>query len=140
MEHIFAIFFGVILVIINLLTLSVMIGKIKRMISCTKKIVAKVTSVQEEIDKDEDSETGKVKYKYSYRVTFKYDYNGNAYESEHTYNNHCRYCKNSNTEIKINPHKPKESWTKGELKDVLAIALFIPVLLFLNYLYIITVF
>lgn len=57
-----------------------------------------------------------------------------------TDDNHCRYCKNSNTEIKINPHKPKESWTKGELKDILSIALFIPVLVFLNFLYIVSIF
>ena len=37
--------------------------------------------------------------------------------SSHNYSKHCIYYKGQNTVIKINPNKPTESWTKGELKN-----------------------
>jgi hypothetical protein len=106
------------------------------MIVCTETIVAKVKYVDEKQHKHEDSKTGKVTYDYSYDVTFQYDYNGQIYESEHNYSKHCRYSKNQNTDIKINPHNPEESWTKGELIDILKLSLSIPLLVFFDLIYI----
>ena len=140
MDVIVPVLIGLVLVSIHALTLFVMMGYIKRIILCTKKIDAMVKSVTEEVHKHEDSQTGKTEYDYSYLVTFKYDYNGQTYESSHNYSDHCRYIKNQNTIIKINPHNPRESWTKGELKDLLIISLIIPVLAFFDYVYIICVF
>lgn len=131
-----AVIVGLILLFFHLLILCVILGNLKRMIVCTETIVAKVKYVDEKQHKHEDSKTGKVKYDYSYEVTFQYDYNGQIYESEHNYSNHCRYSKNQNTDIKINPHNPEESWTKGELIDILKLSLSIPLLVFFDLIYI----
>lgn len=131
---------GSVLGIFQVLTLVAMIRDIKRMIVCTKKVDARVESVTEKEKEYKDSKTGKVKRKYSYIVTFKFDYNGQTYESSHVYSKRCSYFKNQDTEIKINPHNPSESWTKGELKDFLSLFLLVPLYVFFDYLYIICVF
>ena len=135
-----AVLAGSVLGMFQVWTLFAMIRDIKRMIVCTKKVDARVESVTEEEKEYKDSKTGKVKRKYSYRVTFKYDYNGQTYTSTHVYAKRCSYFKNQDTEIKINPHKPSESWTKGELKDFLSLFLLVPLYAFFDYLYIICVF
>lgn len=131
---------GSVLGIFQVLTLFAIIRNIKRMVVCTKKVDAWVESVTEEVKKHKDSKTGKVKRKYSYDVTFKYDYNSRTYTSTHVYEKRCSYFNNQDTEIKINPHNPSESWTKGELKDILSLFLLIPLYVFFDYLYIICVF
>lgn len=112
MEYIVPVLVGAVLLLFHVLTLFVIIKDIKRMILCTETVDAKVETVSRELHKHKDSKTGKVEYKYSYRVTFKYDYNGQTYVSFHTYSKRCKYSENQNTEIKINPHNPEESWIK----------------------------
>ena len=135
-----AVLAGSVLAIFQVLTLFAIIRDIKRMIVCTEKVDARVESVTEEEKEYKDSKTGKVKRKYSYRVTFRFEYNGQTYTSTHVYEKRCSYFKNQDTEIKINPRKPGESWTKGELKDLLSLFLLIPLYVFFDYLYIICVF
>ena len=140
MEHIFAILIGLILLFLQGFTLYFMITYIKRIIVCSEKVYAKVTSVIEDEDKHRDSKTGKIEYRYSYNVTFKYDYNGQTYEATQTYDKSSRYSKGNEPEIKINPHNPKEIWTKGEFMDLLKLSLGIPLYVFLDLIYIAIVF
>ena len=135
-----AVLAGLVLLVFHVLTLFVMIGDMKRLILCTNTVDAQVEDVTEEVHRYKDSKTGKVKHKRSYRVAFQYDYNGQTYKSFHVYSKHCRYSENQDTEIKINPHNPEESWTKGELKDLFIISLSIPLYVFFDYVYIMAVF
>ena len=137
MEYVGLVLAGSVLLIFHVLTLFVMIQDIKRMISCTEIVDAKVETITVKRHRHKDSKTGKTKTKRSYEVTFQYDYNGQTYESFHTYSKRCRYSENEITNIKIDPHDPEESWTKGELESLIIVSLMIPVLAFFDYLYII---
>ena len=140
MEIVGAVLAGLFLLILHVLTFAFMIGKIKRKIVCTETVDAWIDSVTLEETEYEDSKTGEVKREDSYSVVFIYDYYGQTYKSSHLYSKHCRYISDQYTKIKINPHNPRESWTKGELRDVLILSLAIPLYAFFDYLYIICVF
>ena len=113
-----------------------MFGYIKRMIVCSEKIYAKVKSVEEDEDKHKDSKTGKTVYTYSYKTFFEYEYNGQTYEATQTYDKNSRYAKGDEPLIKINPHNPKEIWTKGEIIDLLKLSLALPLYAFFDLIYI----
>ena len=136
MDYVYKYLPGIILAIFNLGFLWAILSNLKRLICCTKKVDAIVKSVSEHEHKHKDSKTGKTKYSYTYTVIFEYDFNGKHYESTHNYSNHAHYSKGNKTDIKINPLKPEESWTKHEFKDLFALSLAIPVLAFFDYLYI----
>lgn len=140
MDYVFKYLPGVVLAILHVAFLWAMLGYIKRLLFCTKKVDATVESVSEHVHKHEDSETGKTTYDYSYIVRFAYEYNGKNYESSHKYSKHAHYSKGSKASIKINPLKPRESWTKYEFKDLFILSLSIPLLAFFDYLYIICCF
>ena len=131
-----AIIVGLILLLFHVLFLYCIFGYIKRIIVCTEKIYAKVTSVEEDENEHKDSKTGKITYTYSYKTFFKYDYNGQTYETTQTYDKNRRYDRGDEPLIKINPHNPKEIWTKGEFIDLLKLSLALPLLAFFDLLYI----
>ena len=136
-SDIFVIVVGIILLLIQVLILYFIITSIKRMIVCTEKVVAKVTSVIEETKRYEDSKTGKTEYRYYYEVTFKYDYNGQEYNTTRTYSDRSKYSKGDNPTIKINPHNPKEtSGLKGDISTLLGLSLSIPLFAFFDIIYI----
>ena len=136
-SDIFVIVVGIILLLIQLLILYFIITGIKRMIVCTEKVVAKVTSVIEEKKRHEDSKTGKTEYRYYYEVTFTYDYNGQVYDTTRTYSDRSKYSKGDNPTIKINPHNPKEtSGLKGDISTLLGLSLSIPLFAFFDFIYI----
>ena len=101
MDYVGLVLAGLVLLIFHVLTLFVMIQDIKRMISCTEKVDAKVETITVKRHRHKDSKTGKTKTTRSYEVTFQYDYNGQTYESFHTYSKRCRYSENEITNIKI---------------------------------------
>ena len=138
MEYIGPVFFGLLLAVFHVLELMVVTKSIKTLILCRKKVDAEVTSVSEEVHEHKDSKTGRVKYSYSYRVTFKYEYNGQTYESCGT-SSYC-YEKKMKTTIKINPHKPTDICLRGELKSLLMVSLFIPILVMFDCFYVMVVF
>lgn len=138
MEYIGPVFFGLLLAVFHVLELMVVGKSIKTLILCRKKVDAEVTSVTEEVHEHKDSKTGRVEYSYSYRVTFKYGYNGQTYESCGT--SRYRYEKNMKTTIKINPHKPTDICLRGELKSLLMVSLFIPILAMFDCFYVMVVF
>ena len=140
MDVVFAALPGLVLLIFHVVTFYVMIGYIRRMIVCSQKMDALVTEVSEGVEKHEDSETGKVTYEDVYLVTFEYEYQGKKYHSHHQYSKHCRYIANTKAIIKINPHHPAESWTKGELKEIFLLSLSLPLYVFFDYLYYVIVF
>ena len=136
-SDIFTIVVGIILLLIQVLILYFIITSIKRMIVCTEKVVAKVTSVIEEKKRHEDSKTGKTEYRYYYEVTFEYDYNGQEYDTTRTYSDRSKYSKGDNPTIKINPHNPKEtSGLKGDIRTLLGLSLSIPLFAFFDFIYI----
>ena len=140
MEVICAVLAGLVLLILHVLTFYFIFGYVKRLIVCSKKIDALVTEVSAGVEKHEDSETGKVTYEDVYLVTFEYEYQGKKYHSNHQYSKHCRYIANKKAIIKINPHHPAQSWTKGELKEIFLLSLSLPLYAFFDYLYYIIVF
>ena len=131
-----AIIVGLILLLFHVLFLYCIFGYIKRIIVCTEKIYAKVTSVEEDENEHKDSKTGKITYTHRYKTFFKYDYNGQTYETTQTYGKNRRYDRGDEPLIKINPHNPKEIWTKGEFIDLLKLSLALPLLAFFDLLYI----
>jgi len=131
-----AIIVGLILFGLQALIFYFIITDIIRINACSERVNAKVKSVTEEQEKHKDSKTGKTEYRYSYKVTFEYNYNGQTYESTCNYSNHCRYSRGDAAEIKINPRKPEETWTKDELKTLLGLSLSIPLFLFFDLIYI----
>ena len=140
MEVICAVLAGLVLLILHVLTFYFIFGYVKRLIVCSKKIDALVTEVSAGVEKHEDSETGKVTYEDVYLVTFEYEYQGKKYHSNHQYSKHCRYSENQKAVIKINPHHPAQSWTKGELKEIFLLSLSLPLYVFFDYLYYVIVF
>ena len=131
-----AIIVGLILFGLQALIFYFIITDIIRIHACSERVNGKVKSVTEEQEKHKDSKTGKTEYSYSYKVTFEYNYNGQTYESTRNYSNHCRYSRGDDAEIKINPRKPEETWTKDELKNLLGLSLSIPLFLFFDLIYI----
>ena len=79
MDYVGLVLAGLVLLIFHVLTLFVMIQDIKRMISCTEKVDAKVETITVKRHRHKDSKTGKTKTTRSYEVTFQYDYNGQTY-------------------------------------------------------------
>lgn len=140
MEIFGAIVIGILLGLWEGFTLFFVIRDLKRLIFCAKNIDAKVKSVTEEVDEHKDPKTGKKDYRYSYTVEFEYEYNGQTYETSKNYSNHCSFVKNTKTDIKINPHNPKEIWTRGELIDLLKLASAIPLFVFFDLIYVNIVF
>ena len=140
MEVICAVLAGLVLLILHVLTFYFIFGYVKRLIVCSKKIDALVTEVSAGVEIHEDSETGKVTYEDVYLVTFEYEYQGKKYHSNHQYSKHCMYIENTEAIIKINPHHPAESWTKGELKEIFLLSLSLPLYAFFDYLYYLIVF
>ena len=131
-----AIIVGLILLLFHVLFLYCIFGYIKRIIVCTEKIYAKVTSVEEDENEHKDSKTGKITYTYSYKTFFKYDYNGQTYETTQTYDKNRRYDRGDEPLIKINPHNPKEtSGLKGDISTLLGLSLSIPLFAFFDFIY-----
>lgn len=136
MEYFLPGLIGLLLLIFNVLVLYVIISDIKRIIVCTKKVDARIKTVSERVDEHKDSETGKIEYRYSYDVTFEYDYNGQTYKTTKNYSKRNGYDRGVVAEIKINPHKPEEIWTKGELKGLILVCFLIPIFAFFDYVYV----
>ncbi len=127
---------GLFLLLLHVLVFYFMFDYIKRIILCSEKVYAKVTSVEEDENKHKDSKTGKTVYTYSYKTFFKYDYNGQTYEATKTYDKSRRYDRGDEPLIKINPHNPKEIWTNGEIIDLLKLSCALPLFAFFDLLYI----